>query len=483
MKKLIFALGALLLLETTAPAAGVAWEKSIITIQATRKTYTPSRPWSRSSSTSVKTGVVIGKNRFLTTAEGLQDLSMMRVQKNGRGTWWEGKLLWLDFHANIAVVSASEAVFAEGLVPAKMGDADSERKDWQILRWKTGNLERRAAEFNQFLVQEGRLTFIQHLQLEASSDIDAVGWGEPLISGGKIVAIATGQIENNVRFAPVSFFQKVLDARAAGKPRSLGYFPFVWSPVANPELYDFLKLPGEPRGALILQIPDVPKVKGKLKQRDIILEVDGFPIDNEGYYRDPELGLIILENLSTREKLAGDIVKLKVWRDGKSVNVNYELPPARFEHKLLPEQTFGQEPEYLIVGGLLFQPLNVPLLRAFGANWRTRAPLGLTNFADGPPKKGREGLVALTMVVPDPFNLGYQSARWLVVDTINERKITKIADIRSAMKKPINGFHEVRFMKGSSVERMVLDAKKEPAVTKQILEHYRIPAPSFFASE
>ncbi|MFT6620342.1 MAG: hypothetical protein ACJASX_003251 [Limisphaerales bacterium] len=364
-----------------------------------------------------------------------------------------------------------------------MGDADSERKDWQILRWKTGNLERRAAEFNQFLVQEGRLTFIQHLQLEASSDIDAVGWGEPLISGGKIVAIATGQIENNVRFAPVSFFQKVLDARAAGKPRSLGYFPFVWSPVANPELYDFLKLPGEPRGALILQIPDVPKVKGKLKQRDIILEVDGFPIDNEGYYRDPELGLIILENLSTREKLAGDIVKLKVWRDGKSVNVNYVLPPARFEHKLLPEQTFGQEPEYLIVGGLLFQPLNVPLLRAFGANWRTRAPLGLTNFADGPPKKGREGLVALTMVVPDPFNLGYQSARWLVVDTINERKITNIADIRSAMKKPINGFHEVRFMKGSSVERMVLDAKKEPAVTKQILEHYRIPAPAFFASE
>ena len=71
----------------------------------------------------------------------------------------------------------------------------------------------------------------------------------------------------------------------------------------------------------------------------------------------------------------------------------------------------------------------------------------------------------------------------MVVDTINERKITNIADIRSAMKKPINGFHEVRFMKGSSVERMVLDAKKEPAVTKQILEHYRIPAPAFFASE
>ncbi|MBG87613.1 MAG: hypothetical protein CMO80_12030 [Verrucomicrobiales bacterium] len=482
MKKIIFALAAILLLAPGTQAAPPKWEQSLINVQATRKTYNPSRPWSRSSSTTVKTAMVIGKNQFLTTAEGLQDLSMLRVQKDGRGTWWDGKLKWVDYHANIAVVSAAEEEFSEGLVPVKMGNVDTSKKDWQILRWKSGNVEKRAAEFNQFLVQEGRLTFIQHLQLEASSEIDAVGWGEPLVSGGKVVAIATGQADNNIRFIPVKFFRKVLAARQAGKNRGLGYFPFVWSPVANPETYKFLKLDGEPRGAMVLEVPVIPRVKGRLKPKDIILEVDGFPIDNEGYYRDPDLGLIIMENLSTRGKLAGDVVKMKIWRDGKAINVNYPLPPIRYTDKLLPERTFDQEPEYLIVGGLMFQPLNVPLLRAFGGNWRTRAPFRLSKLASELPTKERKAMVALTVVIPDPYNLGYQNARWLPLDTINDQRISTIADIRAALKKPINGFHEVRFMKGSSTERMVLDADRERETTQRILRHYRIPAPSFFGT-
>lgn len=470
----------LLLCASEQPVDAAIWEKSIITIEATRKTYSYSRPWTRSSTTTHKMAIVIGENEFLTTAEGLQDLTMLRLQRNGRGQWHPGRLKWIDYHANIAVLEAVEADFHQGLQPAEFAHSNGDRSNWTIVRWKNGNIEQRTAEFNQFLVQDGRLTFIQHLQMDASSDMDAVGWSEPLVSKGKVIAIATGQTENNVRFMPVSFFERVLASRRAGENGRLGYFPFLWSPVGNPETFNFLKLPGIPRGAIIMEVPEIPAVSGKLQARDLILEVDGLAIDNEGYYHDPDHGLLILENLSTRGKLAGDILEFKVWRDGKEITVDYQLPAADFAHKLVPGSTYDREPEYLIAGGLVFQPLTVPLLKAFGSSWRSRAPFLLTKHADGEAKKERRALTVVSRVLPDPFNLGYQNLRWLVVDKINGSAISSITDIREALHNPVDDFHLIDFMRGSTVQHIVLDAEKEPEATRKILKHYRIPAPTFF---
>jgi len=480
MKHLTLLTLALGLCSILPPATAADWGNSLITLQATGKSFDYSRPWSRGSRNATKVGVVIGKNQILTTAEGLQNLTMLRLQKYGRGQWHAGQLDWIDYHANIAIISAKEPSFAEGLVTAKLGNVSADKNDWMIMRWKRGNLEKRAAEFNQFLVQDGRLTFIQHLQMEASSEMDAVGWGEPLVSGGRVIALASGQIENNIRFIPVSFFQKLLKARLAGKKATLGYFPFVWTQVENPELFSYLKLKGEPRGALIIKVPEVPATTEQLKEKDIILEVEGRPIDNEGYYRDPDYGQLIMENLSTRGKLAGDILKFKVWRDGKAIALDYKLPAADFNYKLIPDSKHDQAPEYLIVGGLMFQPLDGPYLSSIGG--ASRAPARVTHFAEAHPTKERKGLVVLSLVIPDPFNLGYQNLRWLVVDKFNNRKISSITDIREALKKPVNGFHEIKFMKGWSTEHVVLDAATESEATQRIMNHYRIPAPNLFSS-
>lgn len=484
MKKLLQLLTAILCFGAFDFSALAAWEDSIITVQATRKTYSYSRPWTRRTSTIHKMATVIGENEFLTTAEGLQDLTMLRVQRNGRGQWHPGRLKWIDYHANIAVVEAIDRAFYQGLKPVTLASSNGNRKGWTIARWKNGNIEERTAEFNQFLVQDGRLTFIQHLQMEASSEIDAVGWGEPLVSNGQVIAIATGQVENNIRFIPVSFFIRVLESRRAGKDGRLGYFPFVWAQVSNPEVFKFLKLPGVPRGAMVQQVPDVPGVSGTLKPRDLILEVDGQAIDNEGYYRDPDHGLLIMENLSTKGKLAGDVLKFKIWRDGKAISVDYVLPAADFGDKLVPEATFDQEPEYHVAGGLVFQPLTVPLLKLFGGDsWKNRAPFLLAKHTEATPSKKRSGLIVVSMVIPDPFNLGYQDLRWIVVNQINGRTISSIADLRMAFKNPQAGFHILEFMPGSQVQRIVLDAKREAEATQRILRHYRIPAPNFFAQK
>lgn len=466
------------------PAAPAAeWENSLVFLEVTRKGYDVFQPWSPRARAVQKNGLVIGPREILTTAEELSDRTLIRVQKGGRGKWWNAEVTWIDYHANLAVLTASDATLWAGLKPAAFVTGKPPKDGLQIVRWRNGNLEVRKAEFNQFIVEDARLSFIQHLQLECSTEMQGVGWAEPLVAGGKIAGIASGQSGNNARFLPASFIEPILTARKAGKYPGLGYFPFTWTPVENPSTFKFLKLPGEPRGALVIDVPAVPKLEQNLKPRDLILSVDGFDVDNQGYYKDPDYGQLIVENLGSRRKFAGDVVKMRVWRDGAQLTLDYKLPKLDYSVKLLAEQTFDQAPEYLIAGGLVFQPLNIPLLRGFGDDWKRRAPFRLVHFAGELPSAERSALVALTSVLPDPYVLGYQDARLLVVDTVNGRKISRVADVQEAMRQPQDGFHVIEFLRGDNLRRIVLDAKEMDAATKRILERYRIPAASHVAAQ
>ena len=120
---------------------------------------------------------------LLTTAEELSDRTLVRVQKGGRGKWWNAEVVWIDYHANLAVLTASDATLWAGLKPAAFVTCKPPKDGLQIGRWRNGNLETRKAEFNQFIVEDARLSFIQHLQLECSTEMQGVGWAEPLVAG------------------------------------------------------------------------------------------------------------------------------------------------------------------------------------------------------------------------------------------------------------------------------------------------------------
>ncbi len=86
-------------------------------------------------------------------------------------------------------------------------------------------------------------------------------------------------------------------------------------------------------------------------------------------------------------------------------------------------------------------------------------------------------VVILSSILPDKFNLGYQDARYLVVDTMNGQKIRNLHDIAEARKHPRNGFHEIMFQKGDSLSRLILNASEADAATKRVMERYGISEP------
>lgn len=245
-------------------------------------------------------------------------------------------------------------------------------------------------------------------------------------------------------------------------------------PGKNPDLLASKGLERRDVGVVVTELGSKGLSRDDLQVGDIILEVDGFEIDSEGKYVDPDYGRLSMRSLSTRAHVAGEAIPFTVWRDGAEQDVNYKLPRADFDKDLIPEQRYDAPPQYLIAGGLVFQPLNGPLLQSLGKN----KPVLVEYYSQQKTVADRSGLVLLSGVLPDDYNLGYEELRYALLDEINGRKIESLEDVREAIENPDGGFHRIQFMPEERVLHLVLDAAEMDAATARILQNYRIPAAS-----
>jgi hypothetical protein len=461
------------------------WEKSIVTIEVNRHQYDYYQPWSKRTKRLQKVGTVMPDHQILSTADEMFDRTLIRVQKNGRGRWWIGEVAWIDYPANLALITVSDPAFWEDLKPASFGGGIPADGGMQICRWRGGNLETRRAEFTQFVVREEQLSAINQVVLEAGSEIQNTGWGEPLVANSKLIGLIRAQDGRTCIATPASCIRSILDARKNGQYHGLGFFHFYWQPAENTDSLAWLKLPGEPRGVVVIDVPDRPDTGEQvIKLHDILLKIDGFDLDIQGDYEDPEFGHLLLENLATRRKWAGDDVKIQICREGKIMDVTYRLPKFEYDNSLVPTATYDQEPEYLMVGGLVFQPLTDSYLQSWGAEWKRRAPFRLNYYNNENPSKDRPALVILSQVLPDAYNIGYQDQRYLVINKVDGQRVNRLPELRDALQKSQNGFHVIEFAQGETLQRMVLEAgDSEKEATTRILKRYGISEPFHFANE
>lgn len=457
-----------------------AWQQQIVTVEVARNDYDYNQPWSRKARRLRKTGLVMEGRQVLTTAADLSDRTLIRLQKNGRGRWFIGQVTWVDYPANLALITASEEEFWRDLQPVSWGTGTPEDGNLQVLRWLEGNLENRRAEFTRFAVRENPMSPLSHVMLEVGSEIQNVGAGEPVVANSHVVGVVVEQNGRTCTAMPASFLRGLLEARQKGAYRGLGFFHFYWQQSENPALHSQLGLPGEPRGVVVSKVPPRPDGKPEVIQpRDILLKIDGFDLDVQGDYEDPEYGHLLLENLSSRGgRQAGDVVEIELWRGGEKLSVKYELPVYAYTNSLVPFANYDQQPEYLIVGGLVFQPLTDAFLQSWGPEWKRRSPFRLFQYRDEYPTKERPSLVVLSLVLPDPYNSGYESQRFLVVDKVNGRRVSRLQDLQGALAAPEGEQHLIEFVSTDGLRRMAVAAgAAEGAATTRVLQRYGIAKP------
>ena len=464
------------LAEKSDNASGFNWENAIIQIEVTSKDYNYIQPWVRNERKIYKSGVVIDDHLILTTADGLADQTLIRLKKQGSGLFSLGSVVWIDYQANLAALTTDEKGFWQGLTPVKLAATVPINGQARILRWRDDNLENHEGEIDEMTVTNSDLSFVSVPALRIDSTISGGGWSEAITVNDQLIGLASAQDGTALTAIPSSFIASILKARKAKTYTGLGYFDFTWDPAENPLCLEYLKLPGTPRGVIIKETGLKPGVESPVKPQDVLLQIDGFDIDAQGNYHDPQYKKLCLENLSSRNKWAGQDCKFKIWRDGKEMDIVYKLPKADFSDTLVPGQSFDKAPEYVLAGGFVFVPLTEDYLRSWGSNWRQRAPFRLSYYTTGKVTPERPQRVVLSQVLPSEVNIGYENLRYTVIDEVNGVKIKQLSDIPLALKSPINGFDVFKFESGEAIQEAVLDANNLDQATQDILARYHIPS-------
>ena len=99
---------------------------------------------------------------------------------------------------------------------------------------------------------------------------------------------------------------------------------------------------------------------------DVLLEMAGHPIDSRGNYDHPDYGKLNFSHLVRGDAQVGDVLPVKLVRDGKVMTVDLKLLRKTPEAYLVDPYMFDRGPRFLIFGGLIFQELTLPVSQSMG---------------------------------------------------------------------------------------------------------------------
>jgi S1-C subfamily serine protease len=461
----------------TEESADDRYAKSVVGLEVTYQKWDEDRPWAKLTPQNRSGSAVLLEGNYLLT--DAHHATLIQLATFGRSRPVEPEIVAVDPEVNLALLRVNDPGALEGLEPIGLADATPTSGTLVMARWRRQQLEIAASRITRFEVRRGWGGGVEHAFLYMRTDMAGGGWGEPVFENGSLAGLTVSQSELVSRAVPVEILRRfIARAKAPGPYTGFPALGVMWQTNSDPAVARLLGQEGEPRGILIRQVPWGTSGCGVLKPRDILLELDGQPLDAEGFYHHPRFGRLRFgQHLSENHSL-GDQVKVRVLRDHQEHELEMTLRGYSSDLDLIPYYRRGQPP-YVIAGGLVIRELDVPYLRTWGENWNNNAPIELLHyyslFREGQAPDSRRKIVIM-MVLPSPYNVGYQYTRDDVIDNINGRPIDSIADVVAALDNPLDGFHVVDLSPGSSRRQIVLDATSFEAATAGILEEYGIPS-------
>lgn len=452
-------------------------EPAIISIEVTHQRADWYTPWLRSRpEQSSGSGFLIAPGRVMTNAHVVSDAKQIVVRRNEGKRPFFAEIEYIAHDSDLAILKIADPDFDKGIKPLVIGALPSLQSRVRTYGYPAGGEKISRTEGVVSRIQF--ITYVHsaadsHLGVQTDSAINPGNSGGPVIQDGKVIGVAfqaNSSLSAVGYFIPTPVIRRFLVDIQDKKYDGYADLGVVTSNLMNPVYRRFLKLPDSKSGVVVDRTLPGASSKNHLLPNDVILRVDGIPVQTDGTidYHGYSLEFIQI----VEEKQIGEMVTLTVWREGKSLQVKFPLKPLPDAERMRSQ--FDTAPAFFIYAGLVFMPLDQEYLKTFGNFWeRANKHLLYTHFYASNEKGKPPGHpVVLSRVLPHRINSAYRGLENLLVESINDVPVLELKDVEKGFRSSKDGYHRLRLNPGRLL--LVLSAKSADSAHPEILSRYGI---------
>lgn len=456
-------------------------KRSAVRINATQQTWSAAQPWEKEASSQRRAlGAIVAGQRVLTTAELVSDSTYLEFESPDATRFAEAKVVAVDYEANLALLALSDeeadAGFFADTIPLEISESPGIGETLEILQVESNGVSLLTAGALQsvdltqsLLAGHSFLTFF----VKASMQSAASSYSLPILREGKLagVLLSYNSKDQICDVAATDLVRRFVSEAADGSYQGFPSLGVAVATTEDPSFREWLRLPADAGGLYIHRVkPRGAADAAGLKPGDVILSIDGHPIDRRGYYEHPNYGALSWGHLVRGSKSVNDAVTIAVQRDGQPLEIQATLTREAMENDLVPENRFDKAPNYFVKGGLIFQELTRTLLESFGEDWTSRAPLNLLDAYENPEKyqDRADRIVFLSGTIATPATLGYEPLRNLIVRKVNGKEVRDMKSLVAAFKSNLGELHSIEFDEENFT--VYLDEALSTAVDQQLLQ-------------
>jgi S1-C subfamily serine protease len=375
-------------------------------------------PWQKAGTeTATGSGVIIDGNRILTNAHVVEDAVHIEVKRAGMSEQFVATADFIGHECDLALLTVADDRFFEDGMALQLGEMPNVQDEVQVYGFPIGGetISVTSGILSRIEVSTYLHSMEDLLIAQIDAPINSGNSGGPVVSARSVVGIALQSLkegENVGYMIPATVIRHFLDDVADGHYDGFPRLGVDFQDLESEAQRLSLGMNQRQTGALVARVDHGSPADSFLLPGDVLLEIEGLSVANDGTVARPRLGRVYLVEVF-QSKQMGESVSVSILRSGQSMQGNIELTPHQF---LVPGRRTEQAPQYLVFAGFVFQPLTVNYLIYF-----EETPVDLGNHAliQNTVTPERSQIILIQKVLPHPVNRGYQDLEDCIVETVN----------------------------------------------------------------
>lgn len=462
--------------------------QSVVKISCTSQDFDYKQPWQSANIQDCGgTGFIIDGQRIITNAHVIEGHRYIKVEMGQSGEQYTAEVELIGNDCDLAILNVKEPEFWENSKPLNIGRMTGIEKRVKVLGFPVGGDEMSTTKGIVSRIQVD--TYEQAEQNLLSVQVDAAI--NPGNSGGPVVAKnPLGQyevvgvafqgldgVQNCGYMIPppvLNHFLEEANHLLENPEKEYIGFPalnIVYQEMKSKALRQSLGMHDDESGVRIQAIDHLSTAKNKLKVNDVILEIDGHKVKNDGminyFFRDLNKELRLHYSFLFHQKFAGENIDLVILRDKKTLEIAVELQSA-IETNMCKWE-FDQQPNFFIESGIAFQTISLNFLTN-PESVEFVGSSGNTSFEEMAKKHPDDQKIFINKVLRCDATIGYEDENHAIIKSVNGKTINNMHDLIDAFKTNKGEFHSILTTKDAQIVVKRMSQKEH----QKLLDHYSI---------